>query len=30
MSRREHVAENLATALSPPLTLEKFRALLKK
>jgi aryl-alcohol dehydrogenase-like predicted oxidoreductase len=30
MSHSEHVAENLATALVPPLTLERFRALLKK
>lgn len=28
MSRREHVEENLGTAIVPPLTLEEFRALL--
>jgi aryl-alcohol dehydrogenase-like predicted oxidoreductase len=28
MRRREHVAENLHTAAAPPLTLEKFRAIL--
>jgi predicted aldo/keto reductase-like oxidoreductase len=27
MSRREHVSENLATAQTPPLSLEKFRAI---
>jgi aryl-alcohol dehydrogenase-like predicted oxidoreductase len=27
MSRREHVAENLGTAQTPPLSLEQFRAI---
>jgi aryl-alcohol dehydrogenase-like predicted oxidoreductase len=30
MSRREHVEENLATARTPPLTIEQFRALFAK
>jgi aryl-alcohol dehydrogenase-like predicted oxidoreductase len=30
MSRREHVAENLRTALTPPLKMEQFRALFNK
>ena len=30
MSRQEHVTENLATAVVPPLTLEEFRGLLRR